>query len=254
MPTEIPGSTGARQNGSPESFIDEPVIAQATAYWFLSGRTTKEFAVDAAAERDSAVAEMLRGYEEQCNRRGRLIADENVSPQVKSGFKLHRTNYRTYPLGWLCALADDRKHIAFLGSDTMQVYTVDDSLKRADRLVMTRRDVHRTRSCIEFSRDGRLLAYATDDGSVCMFDLHAGQPLWTAKASAPEATKPTSTHKLVFSHDHRYLVRAIASSENGTSIAVSRRKASGRRWPHATWPLSWRTTCDCFNDATTVRL
>jgi autotransporter-associated beta strand protein len=43
--------------------------------------------------------------------------------------------------------------------------------------------------------------------------------------------------------------RAIASSESGTSIAVSRRKASGRRWPHATWPLSWRTTCDCFNDA-----
>ena len=43
--------------------------------------------------------------------------------------------------------------------------------------------------------------------------------------------------------------RAIASSESGTSITVSRRKASGRRWPHATWPLSSRTTCDCFNDA-----
>jgi hypothetical protein len=43
--------------------------------------------------------------------------------------------------------------------------------------------------------------------------------------------------------------RAIASSESGTSIAVSRRKASGRWWPHVVWPVSRRTTCDCFNDA-----
>ncbi|MBM4013229.1 MAG: HIT domain-containing protein, partial [Planctomycetes bacterium] len=32
--------------------------------------------------------------------------------------------------------------------------------------------------------------------------------------------------------------RAIASSESGTSIAVSRRKASGRRWPHVVSPVS----------------
>ena len=45
--------------------------------------------------------------------------------------------------------------------------------------------------------------------------------------------------------------RALASSESGRSIAVSRRKASVRRWPHVTSPVSRRTTCDCFNDACT---
>jgi hypothetical protein len=49
--------------------------------------------------------------------------------------------------------------------------------------------------------------------------------------------------------EERFEDRAIASSEGGTSIAVSRRKASGRRLPHVTWPVSRRTTCESFKDA-----
>ena len=41
--------------------------------------------------------------------------------------------------------------------------------------------------------------------------------------------------------------RAIASSEGGTSIAMSRPKASDDWLPRAIEPTSRRTTRDCFN-------
>ena len=89
----------------------------------------------------------------------------------------------------------------------LQVYTVDAVAKRADRLVVTRRDVHRTRSYVEFSQDGRILAFTTADNSLCLVDLHDGRALWTANAPLLKTNYPlprvAATTCLEFSHDQR---------------------------------------------------
>ena len=68
-------------------------------------------------------------------------------------------------------------------------------------------------------------------------------------ASEPEIQKPMN---LAFDTRGRlwvtHSVRAIASSEGGTSIAVSLPKASEQWLPRAIEPTSRRTTRDCFND------
>jgi hypothetical protein len=188
------------------------MLSQAVGYWFLSERLTKEFAADAGEERNAAVKDMYEHYSFLKNETnmltGRNAAQVGVSDLCRHQvYRHHRTNFRTYPLGWLCIWSYDQKHMAYLDGYTLQVYAVDVQAKRADRLVVTRRDVHRARSYVEFARDGRTLAYTTEDNSVCLIDLQKGQVIWTARAPFPKANEPMTTVCLEFSHDHRYLVQ-----------------------------------------------
>ncbi len=191
---------------------DPSMLSQAVGYWFLSGRSTKEFAADADEERDAAVQNMFQSYRFHANDTNRLTgpnaAQVGVSDFCRYNiYRNNRTNYRTYPLGWLCVWSYDQKHMAYLDGYTLRVYTVDAQAKGADRLVVTQRDVHRARSYVEFSPDGRTLAYTTEDNSVCLVDLQQRRLIWTAQAPFPKANRPTRTVCLEFSHDHRYLVQ-----------------------------------------------
>ncbi len=188
------------------------MLPQAVVYWYLSNRSGLDFSVDAQEERNMAVRDMLYN---QSN----WPVDENspfsttakkvgVSEFCRNQiYRCHRTNYRTYPLGWMCILSYDKKYIAFLDWHTLMVYTVDANTQQADRLVFTQRGVHRARSYIEFCQDGRTMAFSTEDNSLCLADLQNGKIVWSSKAEFPKSDNPTVTVCMEFSHDQRYLVQ-----------------------------------------------
>lgn len=179
---------------------------QAVGYWYLPGQSTKQYATDAREERDAAVKAMLYEHDNcpYCQKTPLVGVGDVCRNQI---YRQHRTNHRTYPLGWLCTLSYDRKYIAFLNGYLLQVYTVDESAERPDRLVLERRDVHQDSSYVEFSQNGRLLTYATADGGICLINLRENRVLWTAKAAVPVSGRPTRTTCLEFSHDPQYLAQ-----------------------------------------------
>lgn len=191
------------------------MLPHAVVYWYLSGLSAQEFASHAAEQRNAAVRLMVEYYEQ-------WYKDDEVKP-TRVGvsdiyryqvYRTHLTNYRTYPFGWLCVWSYDQKNIAFLDGNTLQVYSVDAAAKRVDRLLVTRRDLNRILSYVEFSQDGRMLAYTTEDNSVCLIDLLEGRPLWTAKATEEKTEQPVGTSCLEFSHDQRFLMQQSKSESS----------------------------------------
>lgn len=184
---------------------------QAVWYWFFSGKSEADFAADAQDERNAAVRALFRSEQAELDIRNdvaRLGVSEYHRHQI---YRQHRTNYRTYPLGWLCVRSYDQKYIAFVDGYTLQVFSVDAESKTVDRLVLTRRDAHRARTYVEFSRDSRLLAYTTEENAVRLNELETGHSRWIAKP-ATQAMEPFSqwapaTVCLEFSHDQKYLVQ-----------------------------------------------
>jgi hypothetical protein len=191
---------------------EETMLPQAIIYWYLSKRSEKDFSDDAKEERNMAVRDMLANHanwpSEENSPFSTTAQKVGVSEFCRNQiYRCHRTNYQTYPLGWLCVMSYDKKHIAYLDGHTLMVYTVDETTKQADRLVLTHRGVHRARSYVEFCQDGRMMAFTTEDNSLCLANLQDGSIVWTSKAAFPKSENSTVTVCMEFSHDQRYLVQ-----------------------------------------------
>lgn len=192
------------------------MITPAREYWWHSEFAHDEFAADAKLERDSAVHAMFQNLRFARGRLKDKILSGTVEPadvdQVARDqtFRVHRTNFRTYPLGWRCVLSYDARFIGFVDGFTVQVWEVDPETNETRRLILTRRDAHRARTFVEFSWDSRIVAYTTADNSVRVIDLATGRDLWTARGDfKPYREIPVSpaTVAMEFSADHRYLVQ-----------------------------------------------
>jgi hypothetical protein len=197
-------------------------------YWFHSGKTEETFVEDARAELNAAIHELWQRRRELVQRTtvngGRKKpADEFNFDQAVSrdgykflrfqGFRTHRVNYRTYPLGWLCVLSWNAKNIVTVDGNRLELYStvIDPSGRTADRQVHVSDDVHRSRTEVEFSVDGRYLAYTTADGSVCLFDLQDERLRWKRRAipepPASRAAWAVRGATLQFSRDSRWLAQ-----------------------------------------------
>lgn len=180
----------------------------AVDYWFLGGRTATEFAADADKQRHAALRFMLQSCGHRIESHPEGVPDRCCSGEQ---YQAVVGDYRTYPHGWLCTLSPDGRHVAFLDRTVLQVYEVDAAQETVDRLVFTRRDIHRKRSSVAFSHDGRLFAYSTESNDVCLVDTAEWRPLWIGRFPMPkgQASEPrvSRTVCLKFSHDNRYLMQ-----------------------------------------------
>jgi hypothetical protein len=217
----IPWPAG-EQPGTPE------MAPFAAWYWFHSGKTRANFAEDARAELNAAIRELSQRRRELMERttvnRGRkkTVDEFNFDAAVSRDgyknvryqkFRTHRVNYRTYPLGWLCVLSWDARYIVAVDGNRLELYSTvtNPSTQTADRRVHVSDDAHRGRTEVEFSVDGRYLAYTTADGSLCLFDLQEERLRWKRKALPdPPASReawPAQGAGLQFSSDSRWLVQ-----------------------------------------------
>ena len=192
----------------------ENMIAPAREYWWHAGHSHDRFAADAKLERDSAVRWMIQNL--RFSRIKDKVLSGTVTPKDVSQvardqtFRVHRTNFRTYPLGWRCILSYDTRRIAFVDGFTLQVWDIDPKSKEIRKLLVTRRDAHRARTFVEFSWDGRFVTYSTADNSVCLIDLSSGRDLWRSSTDikpARDIPESPATVLMQFTADHRYLVQ-----------------------------------------------
>lgn len=179
----------------------------AVDYWFLGGRTATEFAADADKQRHAALRFMLQSCGHRIESHPEGVPDRCCSGEQ---YQAVVGDYRTYPHGWLCTLSPDGRHIAFLDRTVLQAYAIN-AQEKVGRLVITRRDIHRKRSSVAFSHDGRLFAYTTESNGVCLIDTAEWRPLWSGQFPMPkgQASQPrlSRTVCLKFSHDNRYLMQ-----------------------------------------------
>ncbi|MBM4013240.1 MAG: hypothetical protein FJ286_18085, partial [Planctomycetes bacterium] len=193
---------------------------------------------------------------------------EGVLHSIKAMTDHFRSLYNSLPFEHFVYAADNINQMRqFAVSSTLQIMVINiDAFRRnftdaeteEERLkgnLFYRESDHLPggRSPMEFAQAARPIVIVDEPQSVLGND--EGETSTSRKAITslnPLCTlRYSATHKNVYNLVYRLdsvraFDRAIASSESGTSIAVSRRKASGRRWPHVVSPVSRRTTCDCF--------
>lgn len=223
-PADAPGSKRERQSSALLTSLTwypsgkqtgvKNMIAPARDYWWNSGRSPEQFAADAQFERNAAIGSMVNSYPHQdwLEKKKNVLAGPGDVDRTDRNqlFRCHRTNYRSYPLGWRCVMSYDAKYFAFVEGFTLQLWEADPEMAEARRLIATRRDVHRARTYVEFSWDSRYMAYSTADDSVCLIDARTGRVLWQARGDIERASKwpeVRATVRMQFSEDHRYLVQ-----------------------------------------------
>jgi len=195
-------------SGEPRQRAMAPLAAW---YWFHSGKTTKDFATAARAELNAVIKEAIKGWGFKGRELDRIKTEmPRVDVYGRSlVFRSHRTSYRTFPLGWLCVLSYDMRYIATVDGRRLEVHSIDQSTWTVDRCLHISDDVRRYRTSVEFSRDGRYLAYTTADGSLCLFDLRDERLGWKRRAFPDRPQSQITWHVrsslLQFSHANRYL-------------------------------------------------
>lgn len=189
---------------------DHPVAAQAVWYWFFSGKSTKDFSLDAQQERNAALRQLFYSEQGEQDIRRKIAHHDGTDYFRFRYFRRNRINYRTFPLGWLCVRSYEPQYAALLDGSFLQIYKVDAASERIERRVLTRRDAHRVRTYIEFSRDSRFLAYTTAENTVSLIDLEKGTLRWTASPNTPAVTSASRygvSLCMNFSGDGRYLAQ-----------------------------------------------
>ncbi len=182
-------------------------------FWFHSGKTTKDFTATASAELNAAIKEWMTVFRRKENQAKYAKAEPTWAGEYArfQVFRSHRTSYRTFPLGWLCVLSYDARYFLTVDDRRLEVHLIDPATDTAERRLHVSDDVHRCRTDVEFSRDGRYLAYTTADSSLYLFDLRDERMVWKKKVLPPrpdsQADWLVRGSLLQFSHSNRYLAQ-----------------------------------------------